>query len=340
LVIDSANITSEERELLHQYFKKASGSIRNRTHCILLSSENHTPYQIAKVLFVAEKTAREWIKKWHQIRMAALFSGNFKNQNAAKLTKGQKEEIKNALRNPPSLYGIPRSFWDISALKSFVSAYFSIIYESDSSYHFLFHASGFSFKLPATFDLKRNDEEVQKKVDQIRKTIQPLLSDPSWVVLAEDETRVEWESVIRRCWLPKGEKSILKIHRESSATCFIGFLNLITGKPHVYTVAWQNQKEVIKTLKKIQEAYKDKRICILWDNAPYHKGKLIQEALKTELKSIFFIALPPYAPDTNPQEHVWQFAKDQLANKVYISLQTVTRTFKNIVMSRNYTYRF
>lgn len=339
-MIDSASITNEERELLSQYLKKASGSIRNRTHCILLSCENYTPYQISKVLFVAEKTAREWIKKWHQVRMASLFSGNFKNQNAAKLTKKQKQEIKKALQNPPSEYGIPREFWDISALKSFVSAYFSIIYESESSYHFLFHASGFSFKLPATFDLKRNDEEVQKRVEQIRKTITPLFSDPSWVILAEDETRVEWESVIRRCWLPKGEKSILKIHRESSSQCFIGFLNLKTGKPHVYTVVWQNQKEVIKTLKKIQQEYLDKKLCIIWDNAPFHRGKLMQEALKTELKGTLFIALPPYAPDTNPQEHVWQFAKNHIANKVFLSLQAVTRSFKNIVMSRTYSFKF
>lgn len=339
-MIDAANITSDELVLLEQYFKKSSGTVRNRTHCVLLSSKGYTPYQIGQILFVSEKTAREWIKKWNEIRMASLFSGNFHNQNAAKLTKEQKEEISNALKNPPSIYGIPREFWDISALKSFVSAYFSIVYESDSSYHLLFCASGFSFKLPATFDLKRNEEQISQRIQEIRKTIAPFFSDDSWIILTADETRIEWESVIRRCWLPKGEKSILKIHRESDSQSFIGFLNIKTGKPHLYAIPWQNQREIIKALKKIKETYPDKKICIIWDNAAFHRGKLIQEALRGELRGIFLIQLPPYAPDTNPQEHVWQWAKAEIANKVYKSLSSVSRTFKNIVMSRNYSYQF
>lgn len=51
-----------------------------------------------------------------------------------------------------------------------------------------FHTpSKFSFKLPATFDVRRNDEAVKKRIEEIRTIIKPYLSDPSWVVLAGDE---------------------------------------------------------------------------------------------------------------------------------------------------------
>jgi transposase len=338
-VVDFARPTKEEVILLKQHYKRTSGTVSQRAHSILLSASGRTAYDIAQVLFTSEKTVREWIKLWHKKRMASLFSGNHCNENAAKLTKEQKEEIAHVLSSPPSEYGIPKEFWDVSALREYIVGHFGVVYESPQSYHFLFKISNFSFKLPATFDIHRNDKEVEERIKEIRRIIQPLLVDPSWMVLAGDESRLTWEAIIRRVWLPKGEKSILKVHRESQAQNMVGFLNLKTGKPHLFLVPWQNQKEIIKVLRLIQRKYPDKRICLVWDNAGFHKGKLIRKALHDILSSFFLVNFPPYAPDTNPQEHVWKWAKDQIGNIQFQTLKDLTNTFKRIVTGRIYSYQ-
>ena len=56
------------------------------------------------------------------------------------------------------------------------------------------------------------------------------------------------------------------------------------------------------------------RICLVWDNAAFHRGKLIRKALESALSNYFLVNFPPYAPDTNPQEHIWRWAKDKIAN--------------------------
>jgi len=338
-VVDSARPTKEEILLLKQHYRKTSGTVSQRAHAILLSAAGRTAHDISQVLFLAEKTVREWIKLWHKERMASLFSGNYCNENAAKLTRQQKKEIARILSSPPSEYGIPREFWDVSALREYIVAHFGIVYESLQSYHFLFRVSNFSFKLPATFDIHRDDKAVVKRIREIREIITPYMTDPSWVVLAGDESRLTWEAIIRRVWLPKGEKSILKVHRESQAQNMVGFLNLKTGKPHLFLVPWQNQREIIKVLKLLMKKYKGKKICLVWDNARFHKGKLIRKALEKTLSSYFLVNFPPYAPDTNPQEHIWKWAKDQIGNIQFKSLMELTDAFRRIITGRIYSYQ-
>ncbi len=338
-MIDSVRITQEERLLLLQHYRKTTDLISQRAHTVLLHTDGRSPYEIAEVLYRDEKTVREWIKAFGQRRIASLFPKYLDNQNAAKLTRDQKARIKQALAQPPSDYGIPKNFWDVSALRDYMVAHFGVIYESPQSYHFLFKISNFSFKLPGAFDIHRDDAAVRKRVREIRKVIAPLLKDPSWVVLAGDESRLTWEAVIRRCWLPKGERSILKVEKENVAQSFVGFLDLKSGKPHLFGVPWQNQREIIKVLRRLGKKYLGKKICLVWDNAAFHKGKLVREALKTTLRQFFLLAFPPYAPDTNPQEHVWRWGKDQIANWQHRSLRELSQAFRKVIIGRKYPYR-
>lgn len=339
-MIDPAQPTVEEVILLRQHYLKSQNHfIRQRAHALLLNSQGYSPYQLSGILFRSEKTVREWIKDFQRTRMASLFPDYLGNENAAKLTQKQKEEAALALAQPPSDHGIPRQFWDVSALKAYLIAHFGVVYESPQSYHLLFKISNFSFKYPAKFDLHRNEEQILARVQGLREEIKPYLTDPAWVVFAADESRLTWEAIIRRCWLPKGRKSILKVERENLAANLIGFLNLKSGQPHLFNLHWQNQKEIIKVLRRLKVVYPNKRLCLIWDNAAFHKGKLIRKALKTDLQSFYLLNFPPYAPETNPQEKVWRWTKEQIANRQFSSLTALRRFFASILMSRNYPYR-
>lgn len=340
-MIDPAQVSSVEQALLRQHLKKSQSEvIRQRAHSILLSSKGYHPFEIANILERSEKTVREWIKAFNASRMASLFPGYSLNQNAAKLTKAQKKQLRKVLKEPPSEYGIPAQFWDVSVLKSYIKAEFGVEYESDESYRLIFKLHNYSFHLPGTFDAHRADEKlINQRIKEIRKEIKPMLADPNWEVLVADESRIIWEAIIRRCWLPKGQKSILKVQKENQYQNFLGLLNLKNHSPHIYFLSWQNQKEIIKALRYLKKDYPKRRICIIWDNARFHKGKLLRKALSNGLKQIHLINFPPYAPDKNPQEHVWKYAKDRISNQQYQSLKEVTFAFRQIVMGRNYTYQ-
>ena len=107
--------------------------------------------------------------------MSSIFTNYSKNQNASKLTREQKEEIKKVLQAPTDDNKIPCNFWSLPKLKNYISANFKIVYESDRSYHYLLKYCNFSWKLPSPFDINRNEMEIKEKMAYIKKEIEPLI---------------------------------------------------------------------------------------------------------------------------------------------------------------------
>lgn len=340
-MLDSVHLTKEEIPLLLQHYRKPlCRGIRIRSHAILLTHKGYAPLQIADILYESEQTICRYIKDFQKERIASLFPRTLGNQSAAKLTKTQKQELKEILSKPPSDYGIPQKFWDISSLKTYVKAEFGVEYESDESYRLIFVLHNYSFHLPATFDIHRDEKKIEKRMAEIKQEISPFMQDKTWIVFTSDECRIVWESEIRRLWLPKGQKTIIKVERKRRAQSFIGFLNLKTGEDLLYKLSWQKQDTIIPVLEEITKKYPDKYICIIWDNARFHHGKKLKKKLSTTLRSIHLINLPPYAPDHNPQEHVWKYGKEKIANNQRESLEETVLAFEAFVTGRTFQYKF
>lgn len=282
-----------EKELLGKQLRKSPlESVRLRAQAVLLRASGVSIKTIAESLVASVRTITRWLKVFVQKRLASLFSDNIGNENAAKLTREQKQEIRRVVGQPPNEYGIPIEFWDVSKLKEYVKAEFGVVYESDVSYHFLLKFSGLSLKYPDARSSRRDEEAIRKRVKEIRKEIKSLLADDSWVVFASDETRLQLEAEIRRAWLVKGKRTVVKTERSKEHQNYLGFLNQNTHACQVFPIKQGNSTETIRVLKKLVKLYPDKRICIVWDNARWHKSKQLREQLKKgkPLEKIYLIA--------------------------------------------------
>lgn len=341
-MLSPVRITLEEKELLEDWRRfETSPLIRDRALAVVINSRGKSAYFIAGILSRQEETIRNWLKQFSGFRMASLFPKYRQNNNAGKLTPEQKAQIKQVLSQPPSKFGIPQQFWRVRDLKGWIKAEFGVVYESDRSYHFLFKLSRFNFKLPDRFDIKRNKHLVDTRLTEIRDEIQPYLASNKWAVLAADETRLVWESQSRRAWLKTNQKTILKVHRSHDYRSFLGGPDLKTGKCHLYSLTWQNKQEVFKALKKLKGQYPNQNICLVWDNASWHRSKLIRRALKKGklLSNFRLINFPPYAPDVNPQEHVWKYDRDRIAHQPTVSFKQKINCFKLAVIHRKFFYK-
>lgn len=308
---------------------------------ILLQSKLIKTRDIADVLDRNTRTIERWIKDFKERRLASIFTGQKDNENASKLTREQKEEIKKVLQEKPSAYGLPKEFWDVPQLKQYVQAVFGIVYESTRSYHFLLEFSNLSFKCPDKFNVRRDDKEVITRMEEIHEEVLGYLADENWEIFCSDETRMQLEAITRRAWLKKGEKTVLKVDRSKEYQNYLGFLNQRTFKCHVFEIAWGRQTEIIKATVGFLKLYPNKKICIIWDNASCHKGNLIRQALTKGglLERVHLIAFPPYAPDCNPIEHVWNTVKDKLSNNQAEVFEQTKQRFMTLVNRQMFPYQ-
>lgn len=180
-------------------------------------------------------------------------------------------------------------------------------YESENSDRLIFQLYSCSFHQPAAFDIHRDQEKVEKRLKEIKAEIKPFRKDAERIVFASDQSRIVWESLIRKDHgYPKGAKTVIKVERQRRAQLFIGLLNLKTGEELLYRLSRQKQDEIIPVLEALVKKYPDKRICLVWDKARFHHGKKLKAKLSNALRTVHLINLPAYAPDHNPQEKVWK----------------------------------
>ncbi len=278
------------------------------------------------------------MRAFEEERVTSIFPHYEGNENASLFTKKQREEIAKTLKKPPSKQGIPASFWSIAALKTYLSATYGVVYESDRSYHHLFELVNFSYKLPDAFDQRRDDALVIKRMKEIRSEIAHL---KGYEIFVADESSIVWETELRRAWLKKGEKTILKVNRTKQRQNYFGALNLRSHRHHLVPLSWQNTETMIEALRGLSKKYPEKKLCIIWDNARWHRSNALRVLLGKgkEFSHIRFVWLPPYAPDQNPEEHVWKYGKEHIANRVYASFKELTDTFASALAGKKFPYQ-
>lgn len=328
----------ESLEVLLEHYRHAEDTnISHRAHVVLLHLKGWCVREIAEATFREEVTVSRWITSYKRRGIGSIFPGYYSNQNAAKLTKEQKKQVQQLLKDNP----LPNKFWSLGELKKYISARFDVEYKSDQSYYGLFRLCNYSYKLPALFNIKRDDHAVEKRMSEIREEIKPWMDNPDYIIFAADESRIEWSTLLRRAWLRKGVKTVIREKNERRYQNFIGFLDLKKGEELLYRLAWQDQEHIIPVLIRLVKSYPDKKIVIIWDNAGFHRGRKIKDKLgeNNALANITLINLPSYAPDKNPQEWVWHYGKDTLSNQVYNRFEDMMTAFEVIITGRKYPYQ-
>jgi transposase len=337
-------VEDAEREVLLRWKKRIDSFVlvRLKAEAVLYVSEGVPAEVVARMVERSKKTVEGWLRDWCARRLGSVVTGHAGNENAAKLTRAQKERVREALAVKPSESGIPVAFWDVPALEDLVSTRFGVEYESDSSFRLLMKFCGMSFKLPDSFDKRRDEEGIAKRMAEIRAQVKDLLED-GYEVFAADEVRVEHEAETRRMWLPVGVRTKLYVDREKAAQSYFGALNLRSGKVHLERIdGQQNTEQMIHVLARFQRAHPDAKLALVWDNASFHTSKDLTKLFKQgELfGNIKVIRMPPYAPDHNPVEHVWNQGKGAIANLQREAPMLTFSAFERFIKSGEFPYDF
>ena len=337
-------VAPEETAVLVGWRRRSDNHVlvRMKAEAILYASEGVGIGIIAKMVERAERTVQEWLADWQATRMCSVLTGHAGNQNAAKLTRDQKQELKKILAQPPSQTGVHAEFWDVPAIRDVVKILFDVEYQSDSSYQLLLRFCGLSLELPDPFDEHRNEKAITRRMAEVKAQVKSLL-DAGWEVYTADEVRLEHEAETRRMWLPKGQRTKLSVDRKKTSQSFFGALSLTSKKVKLYPIEGnQNTEQTILALERLQRETETEQIAVVLDNARFHHAKALTGLYEPGrlLERITPVHLPPYAPDHNPVEHVWNAAKSNIANIQRETPEETFGAFASYVTGRAFDYDF
>lgn len=285
------------------------------------------PSELSNYCGVDERTLSGWVAKVDNDGFESLRAVK-QTGRPSKLSNEQKEKIKGVIQEDPSVYGYTN--WDGPSLSDFISKEFDVEY-SIRACQKLFHELGFSLIRPQTYpSLNEPDEDAR---EAFKERVAEVFSDPSTILVFQDEVHFSIQSTITRGWAPKGSEPKVKSYPGRKNASYSGFVVPETGQLWVDRPDWFNFETTVASLRGFLTECppeEGRRYCIVMDNAPWHKKarRLFRENKDGEFDDILekaeFLFLPPYSPDLNPIEQVWRITRRMKThNRFFRSLEVL-----------------
>ena len=165
-----------------------------------------------------------------------------------------------------------------------------------------------------------------------------LQAYPDGVLLALDEMSLYFQATLTRVWSPVGQTPIVDVHPNRDQVHFYGALNLRDGREVALPSPEATAAMTANFLMTLLMLY-PQPILLLLDRAPWHFGEVTELIQHTDRLQVFYF--PPACPDLNPQEHVWERARDAIShNHTYRQFQSLIQDFETYLNQTLFSTNF
>jgi len=138
-------------------------------------------------------------------------------------------------------------------------------------------------------------------------------------VMFQDEARFGRISDTRRCWCPKPARPLCCSMVTQEYTYAYGAVSVTDGEFDSLILPHVNGDMMQIFLDEVASRHPKDRIVMILDGAGWHTSGLLSIPRNMRL-----LSLPPYAPDLNPMEHVWDDLREKFFhNRVFESIDAL-----------------
>lgn len=127
-----------------------------------------------------------------------------------------------------------------------------------------------------------------------------------------------------------GVKPIVDYQHVFKTTYLYGSYSPIDGDSFVWEINGVDTTIFEAYLKAISKYKPDQYKILVIDNAGFHSTKNIEIP-----ENIFLLRIPPYAPELNPCEQVWQYIKNRYKNQRFDTMKKLKEWLHRFVKNMN-----
>ena len=145
-------------------------------------------------------------------------------------------------------------------------------------------------------------------------------------IYCQDESRIGLITKQKRVLTLKGIKPVGKYKHSYKYFWLWGSFSPITGHAH-YMISGGVCKNAFIAYLNDLSLYKSRELKILIiDNAAFHSTKDVELP-----ENIILLPIPPYCPELNPAEKMWQWFKSKVSMKIYKSLDDLENELVKLI---------
>jgi transposase len=285
--------------------RKALEAIRIRA--VKRVEEGESPEVVVKALGFTRTQIYEWLAKYREGGVNALRSRKAPGKTPKLSGKELQKIYRLVVGNNPQQLRFEFALWTRAMVRELIRREFKVKL-SDVSVGRLLHKLGLSPQKPIHRAIERDELSVFKWMAEDYQTICKLAQEQKAEIYFGDESSVRSDYHAGTSWAPKGRTPVVKTTAKRHK---VNLVSAISTKGVMRFMATEESLTApifIQFLKRL--IYKaDKPIFLIVDNHAVHRsGKVLEYVQSTKGKLQLFY-LPPYSPELNPDEHVWNYLK-------------------------------
>ncbi len=303
---------SQAESLRRKYRETSDVRVKERAQAVLLATGGrHTYEEIGRVVGRSRSTVQVWIADFVRDGLGSLETRQGKGGGRPTAMRGAK--VQKELKK-----GLKAGRWTTEPeARSWLADRFGIR-RSRTSVRYWLRKAGGAVKVPRPVHGKQRAGDAAEFRASFQERLQALeVPAGSRVrVWVQDEARFGLHTVLRRCWGLRGVRTVRPVQRKYQWGYLYGALEVVEG---ISEFAFLPSVDLGLTrifLEQIADRDPEAHHVVIWDQAGFHP----RPGSPDLPGRVHLLPLPPYCPELNPSERLWDILKDAVANKVYRAL--------------------
>lgn len=278
-----------------------------RIRAVKLVEAGHSPEEIVKVLGFHRSAIYQWLSAYNQGGIKALKTKPITGR-PSKLNSSQIKKIYNIItgKNPLQLK-FEFALWTRDMVRDLIKDHFGVKMNVTSVGRLL-KKLGFTVQRPLYRAYQKNPEKIDQWLNEKYPKIKKLAKKYKATIFFGDESSVRSDYHKGTTWALKGQTPVVE---STGARFSVNMLSAISARGHLRFMTINgrfNSDRFIDFLKRLIHNA-DNPIFLIVDGHPTHRSGKVKRYVESTKGRLLLFYLPPYSPELNPDELVWNYVK-------------------------------
>ena len=305
-------------EIALRYRKAKAGWEKTRLLCVKLAAEGqHHAGEIADLCGCSLKRVFDWLRLTREGGLEALLKRDKPGPRTGewRLLK-DKPQLKKQIKK-----GLSEGRWKSAPqLSRWLKAEHGLEVKDNTAWSWLKKLGGV-LRVPRPRHPARNDEALELFKATLGQRFEELALAPGtrvkvWVM---DEARFGLHTQVRRVWIDKGVRPVVERQTKYEWDYLYGSMEVTEGEAHFLHLPTVNLDCDAQYLEHLAASDPHAVHVIIRDQAGFH----LRDGDQRLPPRVRIVPLPPYCPELNPCEQLWDVLKDETSNHLHRSIEAL-----------------
>lgn len=283
-----------------------------------------SPEMVAGILGVSRASVFSWQKNYREGGLAAL-STKFASGRPTVLSDKQMLKLYSLIAgNDPRQLSFGVALWTRKLIRELIRRQFGVTLSLPTVGRIL-KKLGMSPQRPLYRAYQQDPEKVRKWKQETYPKIRAAAAEAGAVIFFADEAGVRTDHHGGTTWAPVGETPVVTATGERKS---VNMISAVSPRGELHFDLFEGNMNAVKFIdfcKKLVHDNGPVPVFLIVDGSPAHTAKAVKQHVQSAKGKLNLFFLPPYSPDLNPDEWVWNNVKN-------------THIYRTVAMSQSHLW--